>query len=118
MRVLVTGSRNWRDEQAVQDALDDLAGPPGRWTLIHGGARGLDAIAGKLAHQLGMKVEVHAAGWIEHGKKAGVLRNQTMVDLGADVCLAFPLPESRGTWDCIHRAQAAGITTRIIEVTT
>lgn len=40
---------------------------------------------------------------------AGPLRNQYMVNLGADECLAFPLPGSRGTWDCVRRARAAGI---------
>lgn len=40
---------------------------------------------------------------------AGLVRNQLMVDLGADICLAFPLPGSRGTWDCMGRAEAAGI---------
>lgn len=32
-----------------------------------------------------------------------------MVDLGADLCLAFPLPDSRGTKDCMARAKKAGI---------
>ncbi|MFE3052289.1 SLOG family protein [Nocardia sp. NPDC059239] len=40
---------------------------------------------------------------------AGNLRNQDMVDLGADGCLGFPLPGSRGTRDCMRRARAAGI---------
>jgi hypothetical protein len=39
----------------------------------------------------------------------GHLRNQAMVDRGADVCLAFPLPDSRGTIDCMKRAKRAGI---------
>lgn len=30
-------------------------------------------------------------------------------EVAADVCLAFPLPDSRGTQDCIRTAQAAGI---------
>lgn len=44
---------------------------------------------------------------------AGHRRNRHMVWLGADLVLAFPLPgprtRSRGTWDCVKRAQAAGI---------
>ena len=32
-----------------------------------------------------------------------------MVNAGADLCLAFPLGESRGTRDCVRRADAAGI---------
>jgi hypothetical protein len=35
-----------------------------------------------------------------------------MVDLGADLCLAFPMPRSRGTWDCVRRAKKAGIVVR------
>lgn len=40
---------------------------------------------------------------------AGFIRNQRMVDTGADVCLAFPRGESKGTYDCAKRAKAAGI---------
>ena len=40
---------------------------------------------------------------------AGHARNQDMADLGADVCLAFPTKNSRGTLDMIKRAEAAGI---------
>jgi hypothetical protein len=35
-----------------------------------------------------------------------------MVDLGADLVLAFPLGKSEGTRDCIRRATAAGIHVR------
>lgn len=40
---------------------------------------------------------------------AGHARNQKMADAGAIACLAFPTPRSRGTWDMIRRAEAAGI---------
>jgi hypothetical protein len=40
---------------------------------------------------------------------AGHLRNQEMVDATAYACLAFPLPDSRGTKDCITRAKKADI---------
>ena len=38
-------------------------------------------------------------------------RNQRMVDLAhvGDWCLAFPRPESRGTWDCVLRAKQRGL---------
>jgi hypothetical protein len=32
-----------------------------------------------------------------------------MVSLGADICLAFPQPGSKGTWDCARKAADAGI---------
>ena len=38
-------------------------------------------------------------------------RNQRMVDAAepGDHCLAFPDPESRGTWDCVRRARERGL---------
>jgi hypothetical protein len=42
---------------------------------------------------------------------AGGRRNQAMADAQprARLCLAFPTPGSRGTWDMVRRATAAGI---------
>jgi hypothetical protein len=36
-----------------------------------------------------------------------------MVGLGADLCLAFPLPGSTGTPHCVGLARAAGIPVRV-----
>jgi hypothetical protein len=52
---------------------------------------------------------VHYADWSSFGELAGPMRNQAMVDTGVDICLAFPLLGSRGTWDCVRRAQASGV---------
>lgn len=53
--------------------------------------------------------ESHPADWENDGRGAGFIRNQRMVDLGADVCLAFVEGASRGTRDCMKRAGQAGI---------
>ena len=103
-RLLITGSRDWSDRRAIRWAL--LLRGPG--TVVHGAARGADRIAGQIGAELGWPVEAHPADW-RRGRGAGHLRNQAMVDLGADLCLAFPLPGSRGTWDCVRRANAADI---------
>lgn len=42
----------------------------------------------------------------------GVNRNQRMVDLGANICLAFNRGNSTGTADCVRRARRAGIQVR------
>lgn len=104
-RILVTGSRNWSDVEAIRAALVHH-GPA---TVIHGGARGADAIAGRIAEDFGWPTVVHKANWRQFGKKAGPMRNAAMVEAGADLCLAFPLPDSIGTWDCVKRAKKAGI---------
>lgn len=119
LRILVTGSRDWTDRQAVEDAV--LAewrgrGEPTEVVVFEGACPqgGADAIARGVAAQYGFLVETHPARWQEHGKAAGPFRNQEMVDSGADVCLAFPGPDSRGTWDCVRRAERAGVPVRIV----
>ncbi len=49
------------------------------------------------------------ADWDRLGKAAGPVRNQAMVTSGGDLGVAFPHPDSRGTWDCVDRMRAAKI---------
>jgi len=84
--------------------------------IIHGGCpTGADAHAAQWAFDFDVREEVYPANWEMYGKAAGLFRNQQMVDAGADVCLAFPLGESRGTRDCVRRAVEAGIPVKVIE---
>lgn len=106
MRVLITGSRDWTDASRIVKLLSHFAKDT---TIIEGGARGADRLARQAAEELGLEVETHEADWDRYGRRAGPIRNQQMVDSGADLCLAFPLPESKGTFDCIERAEKAGI---------
>lgn len=114
LRILVTGSRDFRDTDLAKRALvwaANVAGVdnPADVTVVHGDARGADSVMAKVATSFGCMIEDHPARWDELGKRAGIVRNCEMVDLGADVCLAFPLPGSRGTWHCMREAEKAGI---------
>ena len=116
MRILITGSRNWANRYALTTALAGLVGDIENAVIVHGDCpSGADAIADDMAAYWGWGVERHTADWGRHGKAAGPIRNQEMVDAGADICLAFPLGESHGTRDCIRRAKAAGIPVQIFE---
>lgn len=119
-RVLITGSRTWRDEQTIRNALAAVVfqHDPANVTIVHGACpTGADAIADRIATDWGsgLTVERHPADWERYGRRAGPLRNQHMVDLGADLCLAFQVNGSRGTADCIRRAERAGIPVRRYE---
>jgi hypothetical protein len=110
-RILVTGSRTWTDHTAIRQALTwyrSLYGPS--TTVVHGGCpQGADAIADRLADELGLQVERHPADWHTYGKRAGYVRNTRMVNLGADVCLAFIRNGSPGASMCASYAALAGI---------
>jgi hypothetical protein len=128
VRILITGSREWPYEWMVGaqianfiangldriptvDGLDDIV-------VVHGDCpTGVDHFADIWAQDhivpLGGTIERHPANWDRYGRAAGPKRNQEMVDLGANICLAFPMPGGRGTQDCIRRARKAGI--KVIE---
>jgi hypothetical protein len=118
MRVIVTGSREVGSDPniaraIISDRLFDL--PPGS-TIVHGGARGVDRIAGREAEKLGHYVEVHPADWDAYGKRAGFIRNKEMVGMGADLCLAFWNGKSMGTQHAIFAAKDAGIPVEVVEL--
>jgi hypothetical protein len=98
VRILVTGSRDWDDEAGVRAALTELtAGQPGPHVVVHGACpTGGDAIADRIAAELGLTVERHPAQWRRYGRSAGYRRNAAMVAAGADVCLAFIRDSSPG----------------------
>jgi hypothetical protein len=109
MRVLVTGGRDYDDLASVVGALDDLRERYGRLVVIQGGATGADQFA---RYWCGRQQSVHMinepADWKAHGKAAGPIRNQRMIDEHKpDLVLAFD--GGRGTADMIRRAETAGI---------
>jgi hypothetical protein len=115
-RILVTGSRDWQDQDAVHKALADTVRelPADREVIVvHGGCwAGADHIADDWAKAYGATVEVHYANWDRHKRAAGPLRNRHMVELGADLCLSFIRNRSRGASHCTHIAEQAGIPVR------
>ena len=123
MRVLVTGSRDWPYPSVVESELNRvLANLPMTETLtvVEGACpTGADAFAYQWVFKAlkaggPVKSERHPADWAKHGKAAGPIRNQEMIDLGADLCLAFWHNASRGTHNCYTRASVAGIPVRLL----
>ena len=109
MRVLVCGDRNWTDRQRIGVRLATL--DPDSDVVIHGGCRGADKLAGQAAKAHNLPVEVYPAEWTRHGRAAGPIRNQQMLDTGIDLVLAFhpDLVTSKGTRNMVLLARKAGI---------
>lgn len=109
MRILVCGSRGLPTTPADID--DDLFEYYGSLELIITGdcPTGADQAALDWARDVGVDVSCHVAGWEKHGKAAGPIRNQAMIDMAPDLVLACWDGKSPGTLDTIRRACAAGI---------
>lgn len=110
-RILVTGSRDHVNRPLIRNTLRRYRNPA--TVLVHGAGAGADVIAASTWRSWGCPVEAHPADW-STGRGAGPVRNQLMVDLGADLCIAFPLAGSSGTYDCVRRAADAGIPVRVV----
>lgn len=117
-RFVISGSRNWTNQKFIQDRLADLrdhlvnngeVADPSHITIIHGAARGADTLAAAAAMSLGMNTEAHPADWKRWGKAAGMIRNREMIDSGCLGVIAFPMPDSIGTFGAIRYAASKGI---------
>lgn len=109
MRVIVCGGRAYDDAMRVRDTLDAL----GIMDLATGGADGADELAGQWAILHSVPLQIYRADWAKHGRAAGPIRNQQMLDeFKPDAVVAFP--GGRGTADMVRRAKAAGV--RVVEV--
>ena len=111
MRVLVTGSRDWTNIDAIYKALWWLRNHSEEVVVIHGAMTGADTLADIVAKKLGYIPVGYVAQWRKYLKAAGPIRNQAMVDSGPDVVLAFheDLDKSKGTKDCVKKARAKKI---------
>ncbi len=113
MRLLVCGGRYFNDRDLLESILDGLCDEEMAMPriLLHGDGIGADTLADRWAHKRCVEVWRFPAGWERHGKAAGPIRNQAMIDSGKpDLVIAFP--GGRGTADMIRRARKAGIEVR------
>lgn len=120
--VLVTGSRSWTDRETVRSVLSEL----GEFQLLHGGAKGLDTIAGEIFKELtGRDAFVERPDYkSHHWKYAPLARNNKMLDIVEDMkrhghevlVIAFKDLNSAtgGTNKCYDGAVFRGLPTKFI----
>jgi hypothetical protein len=104
LRVLVCGSREYRDHDHVFAVLDAIHARTPIGVVINGGASGADSLGRNWAADRGVEWFTVHADW-SLGPSAGPLRNQQMLELGdgpPDLVVAFP--GNKGTADMVNRA--------------
>lgn len=113
MRLLVCGGRDYTNVGTVWATLNAIHAATPIRLVIHGAARGADTLAKKWALENHVMQTPVPADWDKHGKAAGAIRNQRMLDeYNPSHVLAFP--GGRGTADMVRRARAAGLPVREI----
>jgi hypothetical protein len=105
VRLLVCGGRDYHDRDRLFGILSAL-NPA---LIIHGAARGADALADEWARSHAVGIKSFPADWTLHGKSAGPRRNVLMLHEGHPT-LVVAFPGGRGTEDMVRRALAAGVT--------
>lgn len=116
MRVLICGSRDWTDEWPIATLIGGLSAIYKDIVIIHGGATGADSIAGMFGDVYVNEVICEPADWKTHGRAAGPIRNQKMLDEHKpDVVYAFRLDgKSNGTDHMVKIARAARVPTYVV----
>lgn len=124
MRIAIVGSRGYPRIDLVTGLLHRLhrhamaTGQPitivsGTWPGSRGNMPpGVDETAIATAQALEMPVAVYAADWKTYGKRAGPLRNRTIVE-NSDRLVAFWTLTTRGTADVLDLALAKGIVAKV-----
>jgi predicted Rossmann-fold nucleotide-binding protein len=108
-RVLVCGGRDYANRALLFRALNVAHAVKPIDLLIHGGARGADALGAAWALANGIEAQCFPADWKADGRAAGPIRNRRMLVEGKpDLVIAFP--GGRGTADMKRQARNAGVT--------
>jgi predicted Rossmann fold nucleotide-binding protein DprA/Smf involved in DNA uptake len=103
--VAIVGSRDYPWPENVEIAVQYLCETHPGWSLVSGGARGVDSWAALAAMARGVEVTEIIPDWNRFGRSAGMIRNREII-ARADVVIAFWDGRSHGTKNSIDLARA------------
>ena len=112
LKAIVCGGRDFTNYEMVKAVMAAL----NIGLLVHGAARGADSLAARAATELGIPQIACAADWNTHGRRAGAIRNQQMLEHKPDIVVAFP--GGSGTGHMCSIADKAGVAVYRITSTT
>jgi len=100
MNICIAGGRSFHNRKFIAEHLDSiLAGR--EFTIVSGGAKGVDRAAEYYAKERDLELIVIKANWDKYRKNAGMIRNKEMAKI-SDVLIAFWDQESKGTGHMIR----------------
>ena len=111
MKLAIVGSRDFNDYDKVIYYVSEYfgLGADGLFgnyitEVVSGGANGADALGKRLAKEYSIKYTEFPADWNKHGKAAGPIRNEQIMQY-TDKVIAFWDGQSKGTMSAINLAR-------------
>lgn len=114
-QVIIAGSRDFQDYELLRERCDHLLSGKTDVVVISGCARGADSLGERFALARGHGLLRMPANWNAHGKRAGYVRNNAMLER-ADALIAFWDGKSRGTEHMIRIARGKHIAVRVVRI--
>jgi len=111
MRTIIAGSRTITKQETANFGIETAPFSEEITEVVSGRAKGVDRMGETWALQNGVPIKffpVTSADWEQHGKKAGMLRNEKMADY-ADALIAIWDGQSKGTKHMIDYARKKGL---------
>jgi len=113
MKLAVVGSRNFNDYPLMKKYLDKIHSIEPITLIVSGGALGADTYAECWAEDNKVSRKIFKPEWNKYGKKAGFLRNVTIIE-NSNKVIAFWDGKSRGTKHSIDLAKKQGKKCKIV----
>ena len=112
-RVIIAGSRSFKDYSLLKTKMDFYLKNIKSPVIISGGARGADTLGEQYAIERNLPGEQYPADW-SIGKHAGFVRNEKMAQV-ADALIAFWDGKSKGTEHMINTMKKMGKPVRVVK---
>lgn len=96
IKLAIVGSRTFADKEIFDKCMSTIMEKYDVIEIISGGAKGADTFGEQYATENNIPKKIYKPDWEKYGKKAGFLRNHTIIK-ACDVCLALWDGNSNGT---------------------
>jgi hypothetical protein len=110
-KIAISGSRRYTPSWLVEECICTEYRKSNSEVLFLIGdcPTGADRHAKSFLKSAGWPFKEFYADWAKYGKAAGPIRNHEMIDYGAELLIAFPDSDSRGTKECAIYAASKGV---------
>lgn len=115
MKLIVAGSREFRNYNLLSKHLDEINSKYGITEIVSGTASGADSLGELYAREHNIPIKRFPANWNKYGRSAGYIRNKDMAHY-ADACICFWMNKSKGTGHMINLAKEYKIRLRVVEL--